>query len=657
MLIVAALLMSLVVLPAGAVGAAVVADPTDGTIELPTAAGVEAVAVPVTGPDARPLTSPRIAVDAAPGVRSFEASPGFGATVTVPAGEMIGAEWTGAPTGSVQVRARTPKGWTGWSDLAGDPDEGPDATSPESRAAGHTAVGPIWTGSGTSAVQVQVTSGRLSDLRIQVLRTSGPAAPALDPDAGRSAASADPRASDFIARRAAWGAGPWQSNTPGCGTVPPTSPLKHAVVHHTAGSNTYAQSEVDDVLRGIYYFHIQTQGWCDIAYNFLVDRFGGMWEGRTNSLNGPVIGGHAKGFNTGSVGVSLMGDFEAGSLPAAAFAGVRRIVAWRLADAGIDPGGWLGVVSGGSTRYPAGQTVLMNRINSHQTTSLTACPGKDVLRRMGELRSAVTSDVLRLGPFDRLSGYHPQTGVPAVQVLDGWGGIHPAGSGVPVAEDGWWSGWSIARGIAGTASEGYVVDGFGGLHPYGTAPPAAGSAYWNGIDFAVGVSRGPGRGSGYVLDAFGGVHPFGSAAGVNPAPRWNGWRIARDIVSTNAGGGGYVLDGLGGLHAFGNAPHQQTPVYWANWDIARAVALRPDGPGGYLLDGLGGLHHFGGAPPVMASHYTPHADSNRDIVLLPGNRGYVLDVDGYVWPFGGAPSIASTLSWPGTGLSGGLVAG
>ena len=60
---------------------------------------------------------------------------------------------------------------------------------------------------------------------------------------------------------------------------------------------------------------------------------------------------------------------------------------------------------------------------------------------------------------------------------------------------------------------------------------------------------------------------------------------------------------------------------------------------------------------MAGPNYTPHADSKRDLVILPGNRGYVLDVDGYVWPFGGAPAVTSTLSWPGTGLSGGIVAG
>jgi hypothetical protein len=648
--------------PAGGAGAGPVAEPpgeTDGLIRLPTVAGVETTAVAVTGADGRPLASSRVAVDALPGPTAFEAAPGFGATVAVPTGEMVGVEWTGAPTGAVQVRARTATGWTGWSDLAANPDEGPDATSPEARTAGHSAVGPIWTGSGTTSVQVQVTSGRLTDLRVQVLRTSGPQAPEVQADGGRSGqstAAAGERAAPAISPRSAWGAGPWQYGNAGCGSGPQTSPLRHAIVHHTAGSNTYSPSEVDDVLRGIYSFHIGTQGWCDMAYNFLVDRFGGVWEGRTDSLEGPVIGGHAKGFNTGSVGVSLMGDFEAGGLPEPAFAAARRVLAWRMGDAGLDPNGSLAVVSGGSTRYPAGRTVLMPRLNAHQTTSLTACPGGNTMRRLAELRFLVAWDVLNAGPFHPLPGYRPASGVPALEVLDRWGGVHPAGRGATVPGSGSWPGWDIARDIAGVAGEGYVVDGWGGLHPYGVAPPATPSAYWHGRDLAIGVSRGPTTGSGYTLDAFGGVHPFGRAnRGVDPAPRWFGWRIARDIVSTAEGNGGYVLDGFGGIHAFGNAPPIQARSYWPGWDIARAITLRPDGPGGYVLDAFGGLHPFGGAPWLPSGHYDTNT-SHKDLVLLPGLRGYVADSDGHVFPFNGAPAVASSLTWPGRNLTAGLVA-
>ena len=82
-----------------------------------------------------------------------------------------------------------------------------------------------------------------------------------------------------------------------------------AVVHHTASSNDYAASQVPAILRSMQAFHMDTNGWSDIAYNFLVDRFGTIWEGRGGGMGNAVIGAHAMGFNTGSVGVSVIGNF------------------------------------------------------------------------------------------------------------------------------------------------------------------------------------------------------------------------------------------------------------------------------------------------------------------------------------------------------------
>jgi hypothetical protein len=91
--------------------------------------------------------------------------------------------------------------------------------------------------------------------------------------------------------------------------------------------------------------------------------------------------------------------------------------------------------------------------------------------------------------------------------------------------------------------------------------------------------------------------------------------------------------------------------------------LRPDGPGGWVLDGFGAMHPFGGAPSVAVTHYTGAID-HVDAVALPGNRGYVLDDDGRVWPFGsgfGVESVRTTPSggydrtWTGLGMSAALL--
>lgn len=64
------------------------------------------------------------------------------------------------------------------------------------------------------------------------------------------------------------------------------------------------------ILRAIYAYHTQSQGWSDIGYNLLVDRFGRIWEGRSGGIGRPVIGAHTYGYNEESSAMSAIGSFE-----------------------------------------------------------------------------------------------------------------------------------------------------------------------------------------------------------------------------------------------------------------------------------------------------------------------------------------------------------
>ena len=561
--------------------------------------------------------------------------------------QLVGFTWDGAPDGAVEVRRRTDDTWSEWYEVHADADEGPDAGSPEARP--RTSAGPVWLGNGTDEVEVRVEHGRLDGLRMEAIRS-------IEHDGGTggiAAAGALPGPPGIVSR-ASWGAAGWATGNSGCGSGPSYMTPRFGVLHHTVNGNGYGPDQADDLLRGIQAFHQRTNGWCDIAYNFVVDRFGRVFEARAGGVDRGVMGGHTKGFNEGAIGVSLLGDHSQGGVSAAAVGAVRALFSWKFGLHGIDAGDSTIEVSGGSTKYPDGQVVALPRLFGHRDVSLTSCPGGFAYPLLAGLRRDVQSVVVASRP-EPLPQWRPSSSAPAVRVLDAFGGINPAGGAGAVVHGAHWP-YAIARGIAaGTRSRGYVVDGSGGVHPYGGAARPRTTGYWAGQDIVRGITR-SGPGKGWVLDAFGGLHPFGGAPAVRPRLYAPGRDLARGVAA-RPGGGGYVVDAFGGVHPFGGAPAVRANAYWPGWDIVRGIATRPDGRGGYVLDGQGGVHPFGGAPRLRTSYRTS-GDTARGIVLYgTGSSGFVVNSDGRLFPIGTAPLVATSRTWVGRGVTRGVAVG
>lgn len=570
-------------------------------------------------------------------------------TVTSPLpAEMVGLTWAaGTADATVDVRAKRGGRWTSWQSVAANPDEGPDTSSHEYSR--RVSAGPIWLGHGVRDLEIKLESGASTSVRLTAIHTTdGANSPAAVTNA--EAFPAQPQ----IYTRADWGADEtWRTHNAGCDNPDYAPTVHNAFIHHTVSDNTYAAADVPSMIRGFYYFHVFTNGWCDIGYNFLVDRFGRAWEGRYGGITKAVIGAHTGGFNTGSTGIALIGNFDTGSVSSAMYGALRDLLAWKLAYHSVDPMGTVQATSGGAgSKYPAGTVVTLSTISGHRDVWQTACPGDNAYPLLGRLRSDVQASILATPPYP-LPGWVPASGAPKLLTLSGYGGVAPAGGAAAVTQTAYWPGWSIARGLTAQTGGGYVVDGWGGLHPFGNATGASGP-YWSGWDIARGVAS-TGLNRGYVLDGWGGVHPYGTAVPTVVSSYWSGWDIARGLV-TNTANGGYVLDGWGGLHPFGVAPTVASTAYWQGWDIARGLVLRSDGASGYVLDGWGGIHPFGGAPEVSVSHYVAGQDWARGIALDPdGLGGYVVDRDGLVWPFGNATAVATAQTWIGRGVGRGLV--
>lgn len=165
--------------------------------------------------------------------------------------------------------------------------------------------------------------------------------------------------------------------------------LVGATVHHTAGSNNYTEAQSAGIVRGIYQYHAQTLGWCDIGYNALVDKYGNIFEGRYGGLDKNVQGAHAGGFNTGTFGISMMGNYTSVAPSEAAIKSVGNMIGWRLKVAGIKPKGQIQMTSGGTsyTKYPYGTTVTLPTIFAHRDVGNTTCPGDSGYAQMDKIRN------------------------------------------------------------------------------------------------------------------------------------------------------------------------------------------------------------------------------------------------------------------------------
>ncbi len=166
----------------------------------------------------------------------------------------------------------------------------------------------------------------------------------------------------------------------------PTGPLQQErpgdtrflLVHHTASANGYDPGDVPGLLRGFYRFHTgPDRKWPDVAYNFFVDRYGTVWEGRTGSLAGPVMADATGGSQGFAQLCCFIGNHQVEAPTPEARTSMTALLA-ALADTyAIEtaPGATTTFVSRGSNRWPAGTTVTTTTIAGHRDMSLTTCPG------------------------------------------------------------------------------------------------------------------------------------------------------------------------------------------------------------------------------------------------------------------------------------------
>ena len=187
-----------------------------------------------------------------------------------------------------------------------------------------------------------------------------------------------------IVTRAQWGADEsWRTGTPDY------APVRMAIVHHTVNTNDYTEDQAPGLVRAIYYYHTKSEGFRDIGYNFLIDRYGTIYEGRYGGITQGVVGAQTLGFNTGTTGISIIGNFEVAQPTTASLTALEYLLAWKLDVHHIDPLSTVSMVCGATDKFKAGQTVNVPAIVGHRDLNFTACPGDYLYAQLPAVRAVV----------------------------------------------------------------------------------------------------------------------------------------------------------------------------------------------------------------------------------------------------------------------------
>ncbi len=361
---------------------------------------------------------------------------------------LVGIHWQGS--GQVWFRtANEPGRFGSWRPAQPEDEDMPDVSSDElDERSGWRIGNPWWTGE-ARWIQYRVT-GSVTRLRTYFVDSPVTTADRARAASTRTAAAmsatlaAGPVPQPPIVRRSGWNA----DETIVRGAPSIAERLRFSVVHHTAGSNSYSAAESAAIVRGIQRYHVLGNGWDDIGYNFLVDKYGRVFEGRGGGITQNVIGAHAGGFNTGSVGVSVIGIYESATLSAAARAALQNLLAWRLDVGHVYPRALVDTVSAGSSRWDAGKHVRLRAVSGHRDTSYTSCPGNTIYGRLGAIARTVTGIGLPklyapeaaggVGGLVRFTGRLSASRPWLVEVKDAAGGVVAQGSGTGTAVDWTW---------------------------------------------------------------------------------------------------------------------------------------------------------------------------------------------------------------------------
>ena len=345
---------------------------------------------------------------------------------------LVGVTWAGSAAleGKLFVKVRESGKWTDWFELEYSGDHGPDVSEVDAET--RTGTDPLLTApadgvtvkyvgdANTVPADIRLTmiDSRITDSDraiISSIRSDAPTSPraAVTPTATPSstvtptatpsptvsvsptptptptASPGDPNANTSpqgavvpmpkIVTRAQWGANEsWRDAKMRYGTK-----ILAGFIHHTATTNSYSPAEGPAQMRVLYAYFTKSLKYADMGYNFLVDQYGVLYEGRSGGMNRVVQGAHTAGMNVNTFAVSAIGNYDVKDLTSsqadAMTTSIAQLMAWKLAKYGLSANGTARIKStdtSGRSQYSSGKIATTPVISGHRDVGRTACPGR-----------------------------------------------------------------------------------------------------------------------------------------------------------------------------------------------------------------------------------------------------------------------------------------
>jgi hypothetical protein len=314
--------------------------------------------------------------------------------------DFVSVSWTGGT--QPWIRFRSGGAWTPWTRVALD-----DVQVP-----GGPTYGGLIAGGDADAYQVRGDTRGVEAMAINT--TDGP----RDIGWRTSYAGATHLPQPPVITRAQWGADENLrfngATEKGVRTFYPTQKL---IVHHTVTAN--GDPDPASTIRAIYHDHVVNRGFVDIAYNFLIDAQGRLYKGRysgarntktqdtitgENAAGEGVTGAHTGGYNSGTMGVAILGNHVSTPIPAAARQTLVHHLAWEAERHGLPP-----LAASRYTNPESGARRTTPNIAGHRDYTATQCPGETLWAALPSIRQEVAGLV---GVVDtkppRISGITPR---------------------------------------------------------------------------------------------------------------------------------------------------------------------------------------------------------------------------------------------------------